>query len=545
MRSRESSPSERYEWWIAVGLSVILVGVHVMLLLNRGPLWRDEISSVVLATQPTLAHFWAGLGLDPFPGFFFLLLRGWHALVGGADFALRGFGFVVGVGCIGAFWLNARLTGRRTPILLLLLLGFSPNFVVWGDSLRAYGLGIFLALLLFGLFWQLSQTVTTRRVVATTIVSVLSVHTLYTNSLLVFACAMAAVAVTVRRRQWKTTFVILGIGAISAASLLVYLGVFRQLGTWAVLGQVSYSLQESLWMLHVALLGWGRPFLWLWIILLSLGLALAFWWQFRGDKGEEADERRDPALYAAICAILTFVTTMGFYRAVGWGTNVWYYLPMLALMAAGLDMIFQLLPRPRWAALGRGAVALAGVALLSPIVFGFADTRATNIDVVAKIITKRAAPEDLVVVWPSTDAITFQRYVGKSLKWISIPYYAHHPPGLDDDWLAPYREENSLQPTLDRIRETLQSSHRVWVVSSWPLEPYQGERLPAVRPLRPGFRPSLGYYLRGWGYQLVHELQQSANRVSRVDLPFDQPINPYERSFISVFSSEKEEATAP
>ncbi|MEP6810875.1 MAG: hypothetical protein ABI992_11585, partial [Chthoniobacterales bacterium] len=61
MRTSEISPGERIERFIAAALSVILVGVHFLVLLNRGPLWRDEISSLTLATQPTMSLFWAAL----------------------------------------------------------------------------------------------------------------------------------------------------------------------------------------------------------------------------------------------------------------------------------------------------------------------------------------------------------------------------------------------------------------------------------------------------------------------------------------------------
>ncbi|MEP6810894.1 MAG: hypothetical protein ABI992_11680, partial [Chthoniobacterales bacterium] len=396
----------------------------------------------------------------------------------------------------------------------------------------------------FGLFWRLTQGVTAARVAWTTVVAVLSVQTLYTNSLLVFAFAVAAVAVTARRRQWRTALVILAIGAIAAVSLLPYLSLFWQMQAWASLGQVNFSLSNSLFKLYIALLGSAHALLWLWVAMLSLSLVLAVWWQRSVPALEQSVESRDLALYGLICAVLAFVGTMGFYRAVGWGTNVWYYLPMLAAMAAGVDLILAQ-SRFHWAALARGGIGLLGVALLSRVVFGFSEFRASNIDLIANILGERATPGDLVVVWPSAEGITFQRYVKPSVDWTSIPTAPHLPSIPGDDFMLPYRERNSLRPTLDRIRQTLQDGHRVWVASTWPLQPFPDGRPREIEPLTSSFRPPAGYYLRGWGYQLVEELQRDAASISRVQVDCDQPINPYEQSSLTVFFREKQPTPAP
>jgi len=46
-------------------LTVFLVAFHAIFFLRAGPLWRDEISSLALATKPTVAEFWRSLPFDP------------------------------------------------------------------------------------------------------------------------------------------------------------------------------------------------------------------------------------------------------------------------------------------------------------------------------------------------------------------------------------------------------------------------------------------------------------------------------------------------
>src|SRR4051812_14429194 len=93
------------EFAITLSLSVAIVALHFNVLQHAGPLWRDEISSLSLATMPTFGDFWRGLVYDPVPALFFGLLRLWTMLVpAGNDEALRYLGFVIGCGALSALW---------------------------------------------------------------------------------------------------------------------------------------------------------------------------------------------------------------------------------------------------------------------------------------------------------------------------------------------------------------------------------------------------------------------------------------------------------
>ena len=66
------------EWSVAGILTLVIVFAHVRVLQHAGPLWRDEISSLRVATMPTFSAFWAALIYDPFPALFFALLHFWE-----------------------------------------------------------------------------------------------------------------------------------------------------------------------------------------------------------------------------------------------------------------------------------------------------------------------------------------------------------------------------------------------------------------------------------------------------------------------------------
>ena len=116
----------------------------------------------------TFAEMWANLSFESFPALFFVILRlfaGVPASV--SDGSLRVFGTAIGLLVLFAVWLNARWLRLGFPLITLALIGFNPMVIRYGDSIRAYGLGILLALLTIGAMWRLIESFTLRRVIVT------------------------------------------------------------------------------------------------------------------------------------------------------------------------------------------------------------------------------------------------------------------------------------------------------------------------------------------------------------------------------------------
>src|SRR5205809_2146979 len=132
---------------IAGLITIVLIILHLTVLMHAGPLWRDEISTLRLATMPTFSASWSSLVYDPFPALYFLLLRGWSALgLAADDFDLRLFGYFMGLLLISAVWFTCWRINKSAPLWPLALFAFNPVTVQFGDSIRAYGIGLILIL---------------------------------------------------------------------------------------------------------------------------------------------------------------------------------------------------------------------------------------------------------------------------------------------------------------------------------------------------------------------------------------------------------------
>src|SRR2546426_4903031 len=153
-RTRHSRWLVRAEWVVAVSACLWAVVVHVVVFLNAGPLWRDEVNSYNLAAIGTLADAWGRMEFDSFPILWCLVLRGWLGAGLDSDTALRALGMIVGLGTLAMFWWNARVFRSGLPLLSVALAALAPSLVWYGDTIRAYGLGMLLILWVTGSLWR-------------------------------------------------------------------------------------------------------------------------------------------------------------------------------------------------------------------------------------------------------------------------------------------------------------------------------------------------------------------------------------------------------
>src|SRR6476659_385275 len=219
VQSRVAAP--RIARILAVIGTLVAIYLHVLFDMNAGALWRDEVSTLEVATMRTFAEMWANLSFESFPSLFFVIRRlfaGVPASV--SDGSLRVFGTAIGLLVLVAVWLNARWLRLGFPLITLALIGFNPMVIRYGDSIRAYGLGILLTLLTIGAIWRLIESFTLRRVIVVLVIAVLSVQSVYYNAVLLFALCLTAATVMLRRRQIVQALTVLAIGGVAAASLL-------------------------------------------------------------------------------------------------------------------------------------------------------------------------------------------------------------------------------------------------------------------------------------------------------------------------------------
>lgn len=548
----------RLEWPLVLLTALLAAALHLRFVSHVGGLWRDEANSVHLATLPSFGEMLHFLDYDSFPVLFFAVLRGWLGVFGpDNDAALRALGGTIGLAVLAAFWLNARAFGIRWPVLSLALIGLNPMLIRYGDSTRAYGLGILLMLLTFRSFWRLVDKPSrpdARRVLAATALALLSVQCLYYNSVLLLAIAAGSVAVAVRRRAWQTVGIVLGIGLLAAASLLPYLPMMRRMREWTFM--VSYPADFAwLWKRICEVIGAPDPLgIWLWLGLFVVGLgavvsfaALELWRSFaRRRINEENPERSsssssssispnrdrphslpDAALFAAVALVVGVIGYAAFLRMLHYYTQPWYYITLLAFVACALDVIFGVWPitasdrvlplllRSSRLAAGLGLLCFAGLPDWDEM-----PVRHTNVDLLAARIQPLAASGDVILVPRWECAIPLARYYRGPAEIISLPPIEDHRFHRYDLVLRQMMMPDPLRPVLARLEEVLQSGHRVFIAGTLSF-PDAGHPLPV---LPPAFRDAGGTWHGGaygnlWQLQVGELLHAHAVRGGLIDVP--------------------------
>jgi hypothetical protein len=557
-KARDDVPS-LWDWvnrleWLAVPLTALFaVALHLRFITHVGGLWRDETNSVDLATLPSLAELLRFLDYDSFPILFFAVLRGWLAVFGSEnDVALRALGCITGCAVLGALWFNARSFGIRWPVLSLALIGLNPMFIRYGDSTRAYGLGILLILLTFRAFWRLVDTSSApgfRRVLIATALAVLSVQCLYYNSVLLLAIAAGTVAVAARKRAWRTVGLVLGIGLLAAASLLPYVPMMRRMREWTFM--VSYPADLAwLWKRIGEVIGSPDPLgIWLWVGLfvggLGVVLGVAVSRVRRGIvqsrnmetttelaspsvlRDSEVHSIPDPVLFAAVALFVGVFGYAAFLRMLHYYTQPWYYITLVAFAACALDVVFGAWPMAaKYRALSlilRSGRLVAAFALLCFTVLPAWDemtVRHSNVDLLAAKLTPLATNGDVILVPRWECAIPLSRYYRGPAEIISLPPIDDHRFHRYDLVLRQMMTVDPLQPVLARLERVLRSGHRVFIAGTLPF-PDPARPLPNPPP---AYKDAAGIwhggaYLSVWGLQAAQLLRVHATRGGLIAVP--------------------------
>ncbi|MCL6647585.1 MAG: glycosyltransferase family 39 protein [Chloroflexi bacterium] len=123
---------------LAPGLALVALafGLRVTTLTAQS-LWNDEVSSLWHARFP-LSAILAGLEPDHLP-LYFLVLRGWVALAGSSEFALRFLSVLGSVLTVALlWWLGQRLGGTVVAAVAAFFGALSPAVLYYGQEARMY-----------------------------------------------------------------------------------------------------------------------------------------------------------------------------------------------------------------------------------------------------------------------------------------------------------------------------------------------------------------------------------------------------------------------
>ena len=472
--------------WIELPIAIaILLTATVLFFLgmratHAGALWRDEAATLQLAQLPAVSDIAANFQHEAFPVPFPLLVRVYAAVFGGGDASLRWFGFVVGVGLIAAAWFNSRCMGDRGPVLFLTLFGLNATFLLWGTSLRGYGIGCVFLILTIGLTAKAIRQPTVRTAIAANVAAIGSVQFMINAVPLIAAIAASAVFVFVIGKQFRSAGIVCVCGAICALSFVPYLHSYLS-ADWNIV--LKYPTEfASLWEKFQSALQENSVFVAvLWYVAVPLIIVAAVWqWSLlRREKSADATV----LLFLIAVSVLSIVGYYAFLKILSYATRPWYYLPLLCAIAAATDLTAGVLSRAQWFRIARLIIAIAALLFLPLKLWSVARERLTDIDILAHKLEQEATPNDLIVINPWHFAPSFYRYYHGSTRWITVPTMSEHRVHRYDLMKAKMIESDPLADVRAAIQQTLQSGRRVWIVGgARPLDPNMPRLGPAPNP---------------------------------------------------------------
>ncbi len=520
------------EWITAVVLTIAALVLHLINRAHVGALWRDELNSVHLATMPTLRELWQNFEFDSVPAIWLTLLRLLHGIGFGSDAALRNLGLLIGLLFLAILWLNARRLTSSPPLVALALIGLSPVVVRWGDGLRAYGLGMIFSVLTFGMVWAFVQKPNTRTFAIALLCALCSVHTLYYNSVLIFAICSGGAVLTATGRQWKLAALILAIGGITALTLLVYSAPLARQHEWYVLVQQPAVTFGFLFQkLGGTLSTSGTTVAWLWAVSVIGTILIATVSLTKPETLTVTESQRSLLIYSLATLLIGSVAYALFLKSLNYVTYPWYYVGWMSLTAITTEA--GLIPLRNRVAGRLTIAAFAGVMLVVSF-FNSAEAlkaRLTNIDLVAGVVSKNTTEHDCVVVNPWFVGITFRRYYTGPASWITLPSVSDHRVHRYDEvktMMSQAAPLDAIRPITDKITETLRGGGHVWLVGGLSFPP--ANQIPFNLPPAPGspYGWNNGAYYEMWSQNIGRFVQQHALQARVVEVPNAQKVADYE-----------------
>jgi hypothetical protein len=516
MRILNKSTLSKISWLSALLVFLLLCGLHWHFRHTVGGFWRDEVNVINLSRSHSLTD----MAKDSFPLAMPLLLRLWAEL-GFSEQNLRWLGCLIGIGVMGALGFSSWKLRGTAPWFGLILLGLNSTLIVYGDSLRAYGLGclgIIFTVMVAGIFlrkpgWKNSGWLA--------LIAVFSVQTLFHNAVLVAAICAGVALVCLRRRAWLNVLQVLVSGLIAALSLLPY---FSNI----LLGQkTSETLRtgfDGSQLLSAYDEAFGFPLL-KYCVIWSVLVLIVISWSVRillrpPPQAEASQSNESLILFAGSTMVFALAGSLLLLRLAALTPQCWYLLPLMAVLTCCLDFAWPV-EKPVYA-------AILAVLVVFTVPLGIkADQhdlkyRFTNIDIWTQQMNQQVAPQDYIVVVRWFCGITFQYYFTGTNSWDTLPPVKDHHTHRYDLAKTQLQNPDALAPVFEKMTAALQGGHRVWVLDEhgWDLPP---PGTPEYAPLPPPPLSKWGWsenpYTLVWISQVSHFLDNHSQRFFELKSP--------------------------
>lgn len=536
---KQQFPINQVELCVAVIISLTAILLHIRFFMSAGPLWRDEVNSFVLATSKSFSYIWQNLEFDSFPILWHLVVRFWvFSGIGSSDNGIRLLGMITGIGFLLTSWWNAKRMFNTLPMISLLLLGVSTPVICYGDSLRGHGLGMVLGLISFSLIWNVTESPNPKRILIALVAAILSTHMNFYNCIFLMAACFGGMVVSIKKQHWKNCCVILAIGFVTACSMLIYFSMFERANQWKMVHEYDASLS---WIIIKFFEGVGFspdnkfgvfPTHWLWIALALIAIAssvASFKTQFRKNL---SNRQRDVILFCVTALLTGTVSYLIFFWLLRYYVQPWYFLIPMTLIGVCLDgIIISITMGSRKYRIIQLAIVCLVVGLSFKAVWFDAGLRKTNIDLAANLIQKYASKRDIILISSWYYSLTFSRYYHGDVDWTIIPpidFTGLHRYDLIKDKMMSI---NAIEPIEDKIKQTLRTGGRVWVITEFDRCPdfpdnyHRPTALPA--PDSPD-KWNEAFYLKKWNVQICHYFHQHSTKVSIASISPSMLISHYE-----------------
>ena len=524
------------EWACALALTALIVFLHAYRAGTAGALWRDEVNTLRCASLPSLLEVWSALCNSTPPFLPYSVMHTWISWLGSGDISLRVLGALEGIGILFALWWNAQLLRYRIPILSLVLFGLSPTAILWQDSPRGYGLALLFLLLACGCVWKVVESPTPGRVALAIVACLLSTQTVFQAVPILFAIVLGGALVCLRKGMWKRTVVVLGIGAMSALSLMPYRLIITGYRDINLVARIHYDFPQIGNVLATTLSSATDYLWWAWIFWAGMGILAGGYLIARRQEDDGREERVNVSIFSLSIVVIGTLSFLVFIKRGNLQLNPWHCVPWMGSMALAVEVLIAQVTTTIPRIVGRLVLALTVAAVAIPIAWAQVGSRGTNLDVVASVLEERASPGDLIVANPWFFGVTLRHYYRGETAWTTVPPLRQAGRVRYELLKDQMARENPLQPVYDAMEKSLSSGKRVWVIGLFRTPP-KGELPPFLPPAPngPGGWYS-GYYLNVWTQQLGYFLDSHVRHGERVELPLPGPISPYENATLWEFA---------
>jgi hypothetical protein len=504
-----------YVWACGVGTLWVIM-MHVQAGMRATGLYRDEAGGVALATQETWSRLWELIEFDAFGVFWFGVLRGWCALVGSEnDLSLRLLGTIDAVLVIVAIWYAARKIGAKAPVMALALAVFHPVIFRWSSTLRGYGLGAALIVMVYVSVWQVINNPKPRYVLIMTAAALAAVHTVYYNAVLFFAIGVGGMCVCARHRLWRRMCLIGAVGVFAALTMLPYIDLMQRSGAWNKLIRIDIDSGQivSAWAYALNLARPGFVYLWLVIVALVTGASLL-------PSREKVEKLRyDLPIFAGVSMAVGIIMFYLFFMVLSYPVWPPYFMIIIVFIAVCLEGLAARLWITRWGSVGATTLMIIMGLLCASSTYAFSQSRLTNVDQLAQSLTTQAKTGDLIIVHHWSTGVSFARYYHGQAPWQTVPPLDDHRVHRYDQLKSAMQQSDPIAPLLERMGQVLKSGGRVWIVRRAPLQRY--DEPPPILPTSPKAGASMYPYLGAWQRQVDQFILDHAQRMTRVDAPSD------------------------